>query len=221
MLARPSRSCITLGWTPACGAIVAHLCLRSCSRICGAVRSWQPSPGSHRLQEATGEPLRVQHGAIGMAQKTRSLSVQPAPISSRSAACRLRCSRRRGDSAAVERDGTPTLAVFGVLIITLCLIAITVCRIECPTGVEIQIRPAQSQRFAAPQSRCRRLGDRLWAVCRLGRICRVGRVPGQSPPLDRVPERAMDDHVNVGHPARWFVCVRDPWVSGPAMRSCR
>ena len=160
-------------------------------------------------------------------QNTRSWSVQPAPISSRSAACRLRCSRR---AATVPRSRVTVrrpFAVLGVPSIGVCLTAMTVCRIEarprpgqdhasaaralhraaCPVVASTRYA-VQCRLCRVPSRKARGLvgcpGDRLWTACRarLRRVGRVGRIPGQPPPLHGVLECPVNDRVDVAHRTR-------------------
>jgi hypothetical protein len=117
----PEASCTTFGWTPACKARVAQPCRRSSNLIGGS-----PS------RCTASEKPRVNRSGCNIVpstwQKTRSRSVHPAPISSRSAACRLRCSC---NAATVPAS-----------------------RVTVRRPFKVKVGPAQTQRFASPQSGC-------------------------------------------------------------------
>jgi hypothetical protein len=75
---------------------------------------------AHGVGESAGESFRVQHRPVDVA-KQEVVSVQPAPISSRSAACRLRCSRSPATVAASRVTVRRPFAVFCAPSIGVCL----------------------------------------------------------------------------------------------------
>jgi hypothetical protein len=104
-------------------------------------------------------------------QNTRSLSLQPAPISSRSAAWFFRCSRSAATVPLSRVIVRRPLAVLGVPSIGVCLTAITVCRIDARP-------PSRSRsRHRSPNTSPRRIP--LVASRRYAVQCRLARVPSR------------------------------------------
>ena len=138
----PEASCTTFGWTPACKARVAQPCRRSSNLIGGS-----PS------RCTASEKPRVNRSGCNIVpstwQKTRSRSVHPAPISSRSAACRLRCSCNAATVPASRVTVRRPFTVFGVPSNGVCLRAITVCRIDA--RLPSRSRSAQRKPNASPR----------------------------------------------------------------------
>lgn len=143
---------------------VAQPCLRSCSRIRG-------SPISHTHSVKPRENRSGCNMVPSGWQNTKSLSVPPAPISSRSATCRARCSRSAATVPLSRVTVRRPFAVFGVPIITVCLMAITLCRMEArpPSrsrscqrnpNASPRLRPVVASRRYAAQKRLPRVRSR-------------------------------------------------------------
>jgi hypothetical protein len=132
---------------PACSARVAQPCLRSCSRIRGSPILATLSPGSHARTAQGAARSRLGGRRQG---RCRSTCAHQQPLRGLPPTVLP----KRGDSATVKVTVRRPFAVFGVPIITVCLIAMTVGRIDARPASRSRSDPPQSQRFATPQSCC-------------------------------------------------------------------